>query len=202
MSSIPKPGAARITLALLAVVPAAMAYPWQSTRAHWLLGIAALVVILLFGWWRGLHFTTLLRRRMAILGRGGGQVPEPSTRTVALLTEMSEPLGRYSGNWLEVLECVDIMQGRRHPLSADLIYLTNILAGWMLHLAGHASSPEEGYLVSNKLLATGAACDVAAVAVHHVDTLRHSATASPTRDAPLRLQPHGPVRPTTVIRQK
>jgi type VII secretion protein EccE len=85
VSSIPKPGAARITLALLAVVPAAMAYPWQSTRAHWLLGIAALVVILLFGWWRGLHFTTLLRRRMAILGRGGGQVPEPSTRTVALL---------------------------------------------------------------------------------------------------------------------
>jgi pyrimidine-nucleoside phosphorylase len=79
------------------------------------------------------------------------------TRTVALLTEMSEPLGRYSGNWLEVLECVDIMQGRRHPLSQDLIHLTNVLAGWMLHLAGHAYSPEEGYLVSNKLLATGAA---------------------------------------------
>ena len=79
------------------------------------------------------------------------------TRTVALLTEMSEPLGRYSGNWLEVLECVDIMQGRRHPLSQDLIHLTNTLAGWMLHLAGHAYSPEEGFLVSNKLLATGAA---------------------------------------------
>ena len=79
------------------------------------------------------------------------------TKTVALLTEMSEPLGRFSGNWLEVLECVDVMQGRRHPLSQDLIHLTNVLAGWMLHLAGRAGSPEEGYLVSNKLLATGAA---------------------------------------------
>jgi pyrimidine-nucleoside phosphorylase len=70
---------------------------------------------------------------------------------------MSEPLGRYAGNWLEVLECVDIMQGRRHPLSQDLIHLTNTLAGWMLHLAGQAYSPEEGYLVANKLLATGEA---------------------------------------------
>jgi type VII secretion protein EccE len=88
VSSIPKPGAARITLALLAVVPAAMAYPWQSTRAYWLLGIAAVAVILLFGWWRGLHFTTILRRRLAILGRAANResrLAEPSTRTVALL---------------------------------------------------------------------------------------------------------------------
>ena len=30
------------------------------------------------------------------------------TRTVALLTSMDEPLGRFSGNWVEVWECVDI----------------------------------------------------------------------------------------------
>ncbi|MDP7722809.1 type VII secretion protein EccE [Mycobacterium sp. TY814] len=85
--SIPAPGAARVTLALLAVVPAAMAYPWQSTRAYWLIGIAAVAVILLFGWWRGLHFTTILRRRLAIVRRGGRPVPEPdaNTRTTALL---------------------------------------------------------------------------------------------------------------------
>jgi pyrimidine-nucleoside phosphorylase len=93
----------------------------------------------------------LLARLMVETGNAAG------TQTVALLTEMSEPLGRYAGNWVEVLECVDIMQGRRHPLSQDLIHLTNVLSGWMLHLAGHAGSPEEGYLVSNKLLATGAA---------------------------------------------
>ena len=93
----------------------------------------------------------LLAKLMVHTGNAAG------TKTVALLTEMSEPLGRFSGNWVEVLECVDIMQGRRHPLSQDLIHLTNVLSGWMLHLAGHAGSPEEGYLVANKLLATGAA---------------------------------------------
>jgi len=93
----------------------------------------------------------LLARLMVETGTAAG------ARTVALLTEMAEPLGRYAGNWVEVLECVDIMQGRRHPLSQDLIHLTNVLAGWMLHLAGDAGSPEEGYLLSNKLLATGAA---------------------------------------------
>lgn len=88
--SIPTPGAARITLALLAVVPAAMAYPWQSPRAYWLIGIAVVAVILLFGWWRGLHFTTILRRRLAIISRASNRVsravePDVNTRTTALL---------------------------------------------------------------------------------------------------------------------
>ena len=78
-------------------------------------------------------------------------------RTVALLTDMSQPLGRFAGNWCEVRECVDILRGHRHPLSADLIHLTNTLAGWMLHLAYHAESPEAGYLLSNKFLANGSA---------------------------------------------
>jgi hypothetical protein len=36
-------------LALLAVVPALLAYPWRTPRDYWLLGIAAAVVIVLFG---------------------------------------------------------------------------------------------------------------------------------------------------------
>jgi pyrimidine-nucleoside phosphorylase len=79
------------------------------------------------------------------------------TRTVALLTTMDEPLGRFSGNWLEVWECVDLMRGKRHPMSADLIELSNILSGWMLHMAGHADTPEAGAKLSNELLQTGAA---------------------------------------------
>ena len=79
------------------------------------------------------------------------------TTTVALLTDMSQPLGRFAGNWLEVYECVEVLQGRRHDLSADLIHLTNTLSGWMLFLAGHAESSDAGYLLSDKLLATGAA---------------------------------------------
>ncbi|WP_374023271.1 type VII secretion protein EccE [Mycobacterium sp. HNNTM2301] len=81
----PRPG--RITLALLAVVPAVMAYPWRSPRDYWLLGIAVAVVIVLFGCWRGLYFTTLARRRLAIMGRGQTAAAEsdPATATTALL---------------------------------------------------------------------------------------------------------------------
>ncbi len=79
------------------------------------------------------------------------------TRTIALLTQMDEPLGRFAGNWLEVWECLDILQNRRHPQSATLIQLTNILAGWMLHLAGHAETPAAGALLSDQILQSGAA---------------------------------------------
>ncbi|BBX75281.1 type VII secretion protein EccE [Mycobacterium shinjukuense] len=83
--AIPWPGSGRITLASLAVVPAIMAYPWRSPRDYWLLGIAVIVVIALFGWWRGLHFTTILRRRLAMIRRGRGPQPGSVTRTTALL---------------------------------------------------------------------------------------------------------------------
>jgi pyrimidine-nucleoside phosphorylase len=79
------------------------------------------------------------------------------TRTTALLTTMDEPLGRFSGNWIEVWECVDIMQQKRHPMSADLIELSNILSGWMLHAAGHASTPEAGAKLADEILTSGAA---------------------------------------------
>lgn len=80
------PGSGRITLALLAVLPAVLAYPWRSPRDYWVLGIAVAVVILLFGWWRGLYFTTILRRRLAIARRRSA-VPESSsgTKTTVLL---------------------------------------------------------------------------------------------------------------------
>src|SRR5262249_11040072 len=87
LRSIPIPGSGRITLAALAVVPAVMAYPWHSTRSYWLLGIAAVVLVGLFGWWGGSHFTTLLGRRLAMAGRRGKPAPQPgsATETTALL---------------------------------------------------------------------------------------------------------------------
>lgn len=65
------PGTGRVALALLAVVPAAMAYPWQAESGRWTLGVAAIVVLVLFGWWRGLHLTTIVRRRLALWFRTG-----------------------------------------------------------------------------------------------------------------------------------
>jgi type VII secretion protein EccE len=87
LRSIPIPGSGRITLAALVVVPAVLAYPWHSNRDYWLLGIAAVVVIVLFGWWGGLHFTTIVGRRLAMMGRRGEPVAhaEPDTKTTVLL---------------------------------------------------------------------------------------------------------------------
>jgi len=78
-----------------------------------------------------------------------------NTRTVALLTSMDQPLGRFSGNWVEVWECVDIMKHHRHSMSRDLIELSNILSGWMLHLAGQAGTPEAGAKLSDDILRSG-----------------------------------------------
>jgi len=79
------------------------------------------------------------------------------TKTVALLTAMDEPLGRFSGNWVEVWECVDIMKGRRHAMSSDLIELSNALSGWGLFLAGRVASPNEGATLADRILQSGAA---------------------------------------------
>ncbi|GFG74016.1 type VII secretion protein EccE [Mycobacterium botniense] len=94
-STIVWPGAARSAVALLVLVPAAMAYPWQSMREQVVLGIAVVAVILLFGWWRGLHVTTILRRRFAMLQLKNGNRPRRRTgadvRTTALL-QIAPPL--------------------------------------------------------------------------------------------------------------
>lgn len=61
----------RITLVLLFVIPAAMAYPWETPASRWLLGIAVAVVVVLFAWWRGMFVTTMIGRRIAMLRRRG-----------------------------------------------------------------------------------------------------------------------------------
>jgi pyrimidine-nucleoside phosphorylase len=37
------------------------------------------------------------------------------TRTVALLTDMGQPLGRTAGNWIELVESVELLRGQRPP---------------------------------------------------------------------------------------
>jgi len=79
------------------------------------------------------------------------------TRTVALLTDMSQPLGRCAGNWIELAEAVELLRGERHPASEDLRELSLILAGWMIYLGGQAESPEAGYQRAGLALAGGSA---------------------------------------------
>ena len=82
------------------------------------------------------------------------------TRTVALLTDMGQPLGRAAGNWIELVECVELLRGHRPPESEDLRELSLHLAGWMLHLAGKDSYSQSGYQLAEAALTDGSALAV------------------------------------------
>jgi pyrimidine-nucleoside phosphorylase len=82
------------------------------------------------------------------------------TRTAALLTSMDQPLGRFSGNWIEIWESVDLLQNKRDPRSEDVRELSLVLAGWMIYLGGAAGSAEEGRSIAEAKLTDGSALDI------------------------------------------
>jgi len=100
---------------------------------------------------RKLEDTEFLAALMAATAEAAG------TETVALLTDMSQPLGRAAGNWIELVECVELLRGERPAWSEDLRELSLILAGWMIHLGGKAESAKTGYSLAEAALMDGAA---------------------------------------------
>ncbi len=78
-------------------------------------------------------------------------------RMAALITDMDQPLGRLVGNSLEVIECVEILRGERHPLSDDLRVLSIELAAWMFLLGQRCASIEEGRKLAEELIMDGQA---------------------------------------------
>src|SRR2546422_2180074 len=77
-------------------------------------------------------------------------------KVVALITDMDQPLGRYIGNALEVVESVEVLKGGG---PADLVNLCIELAGWMLYLGDRATSLQEGKEAASGLIKSGAAFD-------------------------------------------
>ena len=77
------------------------------------------------------------------------------TRTVALMTDMSQPLGRTAGNWIEVAECIDLLRAGVARDNDDLRELSLRLAGWMIHLGGQTETAEQGYWAAAGALADG-----------------------------------------------
>ena len=77
-------------------------------------------------------------------------------QTVAVLSNMDQPLGYAVGNTLEVQEAIDTLRGQG---PADFTELCLTLAGRMIFLGGRADSPEEGHEKAQALLANGAALD-------------------------------------------
>jgi type VII secretion protein EccE len=94
---------ARIALASLFIVPAAMAYPWRSVTDRWLLGVAVVVVLVLFARWRGAFLTTIAGRRLAMWWRRNRRYSahQPSEYTTVLLkvdpTDAALPLPLITG---------------------------------------------------------------------------------------------------------
>jgi pyrimidine-nucleoside phosphorylase len=82
------------------------------------------------------------------------------TRTVALLTDMGQPLGRAAGNWIEIMECLELLRGNRPAESEDLRELSLVLAGWMIHLGGKAQSAQIGRQRAETALEDGSALAV------------------------------------------
>jgi pyrimidine-nucleoside phosphorylase len=77
-------------------------------------------------------------------------------KMAALITDMDQPLGRFVGNALEVVEVVDVLRGEGPE---DLRDLCLELAAWMFLLGGSVSGVEEGKKLSGKLIRSGEALE-------------------------------------------
>jgi pyrimidine-nucleoside phosphorylase len=75
-------------------------------------------------------------------------------KVVALITDMDQPLGRMAGHSNEVIECIDVLNGRG---PGDLRELSLELSAWMFYLGEKTKSVEEGRTLAENMIATGRA---------------------------------------------
>jgi pyrimidine-nucleoside phosphorylase len=74
-------------------------------------------------------------------------------KTESFLSDMNVPLGETAGNWLEVQESIEILEGRG-PADTRGIVLT--CASRLLQMTGLVTSLEEGWQLAQKTLDSGA----------------------------------------------
>jgi pyrimidine-nucleoside phosphorylase len=77
-------------------------------------------------------------------------------KTIALVTDMNQPLGYAVGNSLEVIEACETLQGRGPK---DIEELSLVLAGYMIYMGGKAESPQKGQAMAREALLNGAGFD-------------------------------------------
>ncbi len=77
-------------------------------------------------------------------------------KCVALLTDMSQPLGRMAGHSNEVIEAIDVLKGKGPD---DLRELSIELSAWMFYLAERCKSAEEGRQLAEQTIASGKALE-------------------------------------------
>ncbi|GAT10743.1 type VII secretion protein EccE [Mycolicibacterium novocastrense] len=83
----------RIALASVAVVLAAMAYPWETTTDWWIFGIAVAVVVVVFAWWRGQFVTNMFGRRLAVFRRNHSTPKPQSAKQATVVLRVEDPSG-------------------------------------------------------------------------------------------------------------
>jgi thymidine phosphorylase len=115
--------------------------------------LSALVLDVKFG--SGAFMKTLPEART--LARSLVQVGRPmGLRTSALLTDMSQPLGRMVGNAVEINEAIDALSGRG---PADLVTLVLALGSQLLQLSGTAASADAAEQSLEEHLGSGRALE-------------------------------------------
>lgn len=91
-----------------------------------------------------------LAETMVAIGKAHG------TATAALITDMSQPLGRAVGNASEIAESVDVLRGGG---PADIVEIVYALAAEMLVLGGAVDDPAQARTQLEEAVTTGRAFD-------------------------------------------
>lgn len=85
---------------------------------------------------------------MVEIGKADGK------KTIAVITDMNQPLGLAVGNSLEVIEAIETLKGNG---PRDITELSLTLASYMIYAGEKAASPEEGRKLAQHALESGAA---------------------------------------------
>jgi pyrimidine-nucleoside phosphorylase len=75
-------------------------------------------------------------------------------RMVALITDMDQPLGRAAGHANEIIECIEVLNGKG---PADVRELSVELSAWMFYLGEKTKSVEEGRQLAAQIISSGEA---------------------------------------------
>lgn len=116
-------------------------------------GIDALVLDVKYGsgaFLKPLDQATELAQTLVGIGERFGK------KTIAYLTDMNQPLGNAVGNWLEVVEIMDCLNGKGPE---DLLEISHVLSGTMIWLGEKAGTLEEGIDMSKQAISSGKALE-------------------------------------------
>src|ERR1700692_1889884 len=75
-------------------------------------------------------------------------------KMVAVITDMDQPLGRAAGHANEIIECIEVLNGRG---PSDLRELSVELSAWMFYLGEKTRSVEEGRKLAKHMISSGEA---------------------------------------------